>query len=156
MSIKWNSIRLDDLAYGIVTKTVRKTLPGFLFCLSKTAPCAIISSQVSFKVTGVVVYPVYASTWVVVSMLFFDIFSSILTFLLRREKHFERYVKICLTGIEYCKQINRLLRKSDKIFVSESESFCNSLDWLYPISISQILSAHRKKDINSAAILSLP
>ena len=27
LSIEWNSIRLDDPAHGIVTKTVHKTLP---------------------------------------------------------------------------------------------------------------------------------
>ena len=52
LSIEWNSIRLG----GIVTEIVHKTQPRSLFCLSKTGPCAIISSQISSRFTGAVVF----------------------------------------------------------------------------------------------------
>ena len=39
----------------MVAKTVHRTLPGSLSCLSKTGPCAVISSQISFTFAGKVV-----------------------------------------------------------------------------------------------------
>ena len=54
LSIEWNSIRLAGPVYNNdqnYTKAARVT-----FCLSKTRPCAIISSQISFKFTREVVY----------------------------------------------------------------------------------------------------
>ena len=50
------SNRLAGPADGIVTQTVQKTLPGSLFCLSKTGPCVVISCQISSKCTREVVY----------------------------------------------------------------------------------------------------
>ena len=40
-------MRLMGHAHGIVTKILHKI--RFTFCLSKTGPCAIISSQISSK-----------------------------------------------------------------------------------------------------------
>ena len=47
-----------------MTKTVNKPQPGSLYCLSKTGPCAVISSQISSKFTGQVIYPLHTSTCV--------------------------------------------------------------------------------------------
>ena len=41
---------------GIMTKTVHKTLPGSLFCMSKTVPCAAISSYICSTFKEEVVY----------------------------------------------------------------------------------------------------
>ena len=54
LSIEWSSVRLWGHAHGIVTKILHKI--RFTFCLSKTGPCAIISSQISSKFTGEVAY----------------------------------------------------------------------------------------------------
>ena len=56
MSIEWNSIKLGGPAQGIVTNTAQKTLLGVTFCLFKTGPVAFISSQISFKIMGEVIY----------------------------------------------------------------------------------------------------
>ena len=55
-SMELNSVRLGVPAHGIVTKTVHKTQPGSLFCMSNSRPCAIICNncaRISFKYIGV-------------------------------------------------------------------------------------------------------
>ena len=52
LSVEWNLTRLNGPAHGIVTKTVHKTLPGSLFCLPRTGPSGVISSQISSRFTG--------------------------------------------------------------------------------------------------------
>ena len=51
LSIEWNSIRLGGPSHGIVTKLYTKLCQGHFLCLSKTGPCAVISSQISTKFT---------------------------------------------------------------------------------------------------------
>ena len=56
LSIEGNSIRLGSHAHGILTKTLHKTLPWWLYCLSKTRQCAVIFNQISSKFTGEIGY----------------------------------------------------------------------------------------------------
>ena len=56
LSIEWNSIILGGHAHGIVTSTTHKTLLESFFYLSKTGPCAVISSKISSKIIKEVFY----------------------------------------------------------------------------------------------------
>ena len=72
-----------------MTKTLHRTLPVLLLCLSKTGPCAVISYQICFKYTGEVLYKI-------ICMPPFSVLKSMLSMLSKNEGF--SHVVIVATG----------------------------------------------------------
>ena len=62
LSIEWISIRFSGNVHGIVSKTVHKTVHKTMPGSQKTEPCAVISSQISSRLTGEVVITFFTAS----------------------------------------------------------------------------------------------